>query len=91
MRRTGKGYGLEVNSLVDERRDPYKSTEAAVRYLERFICYMKIGIWLSQPYRTRYVNKAIARSGGKRDYWQIYSRLPVKLEGTCLLIAAITL
>lgn len=34
MLRTGKGYGLEVNSLVDERRDPYKSTEAAVQYLK---------------------------------------------------------
>ena len=34
MLRTGKGYGLEVNSLVDERRDPYKATEAAVRYLK---------------------------------------------------------
>lgn len=83
MLRTGKGYGLEVNSLVDERRDPYKSTEAAVRYLKDL--YAIYGDWnlVIAAYNCGpgNVNKAIARSGGKRDYWQIYNRLPRETRG----------
>lgn len=83
MLRTGKGYGLEVNSLVDERRDPHKSTEAAVRYLKDL--YAIYGDWnlVIAAYNCGpgNVNKAIARSGGKRDYWQIYHRLPRETRG----------
>lgn len=83
MLRTGKGYGLEVNSLVDERRDPYKSTEAAVRYLKDL--YAIYGDWnlVIAAYNCGpgNVNKAIARSGGKRDYWEIYYRLPKETRG----------
>ncbi|HBG57644.1 lytic transglycosylase domain-containing protein [Proteiniphilum sp. UBA1028] len=83
MLRTGKGYGLEVNSLVDERRDPYKSTEAAARYLKDL--YAIYGDWnlVIAAYNCGpgNVNKAIARSGGKRDYWQIYDRLPRETRG----------
>src|SRR5690606_39187876 len=83
MLRTGKGYGLEVNSLVDERRDPYKSTEAAVRYLKDL--YAIYGDWnlVIAAYNCGpgNVNKAIARSGGKRDYWEIYNRLPRETRG----------
>jgi len=83
MLRTGKGYGLEVNSLVDERRDPYKATEAAVRYLkDLFAIYgdwnLVIAAYNCGPGN---VNKAIARSGGKRDYWQIYYLLPRETRG----------
>jgi len=83
MIRTGKGYGLEVNSLVDERRDPYKATEAAVRYLKDL--YAIYGDWnlVIAAYNCGpgNVNKAIARSGGKRDYWEIYYNLPRETRG----------
>ena len=83
MLRTGQGYGLQVNSLVDERRDPHKSTEAAVRYLKDL--YAIYGDWnlVIAAYNCGpgNVNKAIARSGGKRDYWQIYYNLPRETRG----------
>lgn len=83
MLRTGKGYGLEVNSLVDERRDPSKSTDAAARYLKDL--YAIYGDWnlVIAAYNCGpgNVNKAIARSGGKRDYWEIYYRLPRETRG----------
>ncbi|WP_294081385.1 lytic transglycosylase domain-containing protein [Proteiniphilum sp. UBA5384] len=83
MLRTGKGYGLEVNSLVDERRDPYKSTDAAARYLKDL--YAIYGDWnlVIAAYNCGpgNVNKAIARSGGKHDYWEIYYRLPRETRG----------
>src|SRR5690554_2866019 len=83
MLRTGKGYGLEVNSLIDERRDPYKSTQAAVKYLKDL--YTIYGDWnlVIAAYNCGpgNVNKAIARSGGKRDYWDIYYHLPRETRG----------
>ena len=83
MLRTGKGYGLEVNTLVDERRDPFKSTEAAVRYLKDL--YTIYGDWnlVIAAYNCGpgNVNKAIARSGGKQDYWEIYQRLQREPRG----------
>lgn len=83
MLRTGKGYGLEVNSLVDERRDPYKATEAAVQYLKDL--YAIYGDWnlVIAAYNCGpgSVNKAIARSGGKHDYWEIYYLLPRETRG----------
>lgn len=83
MLRTGQGYGLQVNSLVDERRDPHKSTEAAARYLKDL--YAIYGDWnlVIAAYNCGpgNVNKAIARSGGKKDYWQIYYNLPRETRG----------
>lgn len=83
MLQTGKLYKLEVNSLVDERRDPYKSTEAAARYLNDL--YQIYGDWnlVIAAYNCGpgNVNKAIARSGGKRDYWDIYYNLPRETRG----------
>ncbi len=83
MLRTGQGYGLQVNSLVDERRDPYKSTQAAVRYLRDL--YKIYGDWnlVIAAYNCGpgNVNKAIARSGGKKDYWAIYYHLPRETRG----------
>lgn len=83
MLKTGQGYGLEINSLVDERRDPYKSTEAAVRYLKDL--YSIYGDWnlVIAAYNCGpgNVNKAIARSGGKQDYWEIYYYLPRETRG----------
>lgn len=83
MYATGKIYDLEVNSLVDERRDPFKSTVAAARYLKRL--YEMYGDW--QLAMAAYncgpgnVNKAIARAGGKKGFWQIYPYLPRETRG----------
>ena len=75
---TGRIYGLQINSLIDERMDPYKSSVAAARYLKDL--FRIYGDWnlVIAAYNcgTGNVNKAIRRSGGKRDYWQIYPYLP---------------
>uniref|UniRef100_UPI003AF0FD0A lytic transglycosylase domain-containing protein n=1 Tax=Alistipes putredinis TaxID=28117 RepID=UPI003AF0FD0A len=82
MTSTGKSYGLEVNSLVDERRDPYRATQAACRYLkDLFAIYndwsLAIAAYNCGPGN---VNKAIARSGGK-NFWEIYDYLPRETRG----------
>lgn len=75
---TGKSYGLEINSLVDERRDPLKATEAACKYFEDM--YAIYGDWnlvlASYNCGPGNVNKAIRRSGGKTDFWDIFPFLP---------------
>lgn len=80
---TGRLYNLEINSLVDERRDPQKSTDAAVRYLKDL--YDIYGDWnlVIAAYNCGpgNVNKAIRRSGGKTDYWEIYQYLPRETRG----------
>lgn len=83
MYSTGKIYDLEVNSVVDERRDTYKSTVAAARYIADL--HRVFGDW--QLALAAYncgpggVNKAIARSGGKRNFWEIYYNLPRETRG----------
>jgi membrane-bound lytic murein transglycosylase D len=80
---TGKQYGLTINSLVDERRDPIKSTYAAARYVKDL--YAIYGDWtlVIAAYNCGpgNVNKAIRRSGGKRNYWDIYYYLPRETRG----------
>ena len=80
---TGKMYGLEINSYVDERRDPVKSTEAAAKFLQDL--YNIYGDWhlVIAAYNCGpgNVNKAIRRSGGARDYWKIYYHLPRETRG----------
>jgi membrane-bound lytic murein transglycosylase D len=75
---TGKNYGLEINTLVDDRRDPVKSTHAACRYFMDM--YNIYGDWhlviASYNCGPGNVNKAIRRSGGKTDFWKIYPYLP---------------
>ena len=75
---TAKAYGLTINSLVDERFDPVKSTEAACRYLKSM--YEIYGDWnlVLAAYNCGpgNVNKALRRSGGKTDFWEIYPHLP---------------
>lgn len=87
---TGKIYGLEINTLIDERRDPIKSTEAAVRYLNDL--YNIFGDWhlaiAAYNCGPGNVNKAIRRAGGKKDYWQIYHYLPRETRGYVPLFIA---
>lgn len=78
MHATGKMHGLEVNSYFDERMDPWESTDAACRYLQslhdRYDDWnLALAAYNSGPGN---VNKAIRRSGGKRDYWAISPFLP---------------
>ncbi len=78
MPHTGKLCGLDVNSLIDERLDPIKSTEAACRFLKNL--YNIYGDWnlaiAAYNCGPGNVNKAIHRSGGQRDFWAIYDYLP---------------
>lgn len=75
---TAKLYGLEVNSLVDERMDPVKSTEAACRFLSSMYAIYHDWNLVIAAYNcgAGNVNKAIRRAGGKRDFWSIYPYLP---------------
>ena len=83
MLRTGKIYGLENNSLVDERRDPIKSTWAAARYLKDLYNIYKDWNLVLAAYNCGpgNVNKAIRRAGGATDYWEIYPSLPKETRG----------
>lgn len=83
MPSTGKSYGLDINSWVDERNDPYRSTEAAAKYLRNL--YDTYGNWclVLAAYNCGpgNVNRAIARAGGSEDYWTIYPYLPKETRG----------
>lgn len=82
---TGKRYGLEVNTLVDERRDPIKSSEAAAHYLSDL--YDMFGDWglaiAAYNCGEGNVQKAITRSGSQEgaDFWSVYNRLPRETRG----------
>jgi FOG: LysM repeat len=82
MVRTAKSYGLEVSTYVDERRDPFKSADAAARYL--LDLYKIFGDWnlaiSSYNCGPGNVNKAIRRSGS-REYWGVYKYLPRETRG----------
>ncbi|NPD91573.1 lytic transglycosylase domain-containing protein [Xylanibacter muris] len=83
MLATGKRYGLQVNTLVDERRDPIKSSYAAAHYLSDL--YKIFGDWnlVIAAYNCgpSQINKAIHRSKGEKDYWKIYPYLPKETRG----------
>ncbi len=82
MTKTAKSYGLEINSFVDERLDPFKASDAAARYLED--SYRLFGDWnlaiSSYNCGPGNVNKAIRRSGS-RDFWSVYDYLPRETRG----------
>ena len=80
---TGKEYGLRIDSYVDERKDPYKSTVAGMKYLRN--AYKEFGDWhlaiASYNCGAGNVRKAIVRSGGQRDFWAIIEYLPRETRG----------
>lgn len=82
MYRTGKAYGLEENTFIDERRDPFKATDAAARYLRNM--YNMFGDWglaiAAYNAGPGNVRKAIARSGGKNNFWAIKPYLPKETQ-----------
>lgn len=83
MLTSAKQMGLESNSLIDDRRDPIKSSWAAAHYLKEL--YGIFGDWnlVIAAYNCgpNAVNKAIHRAGGVKDYWTIYNYLPRETRG----------
>ena len=80
---TGKHFGLEINSMVDERYDPLRSTEAACKFLNNL--YKMFGNWdlALAAYNSGpgNVTKAIRRAGGNKNYWEIRKYLPLETRG----------
>jgi membrane-bound lytic murein transglycosylase D len=89
---TGKLYGLEINSYIDERNDPIKSSDAAARYLRDL--YAIYGDWhlVIAAYNCGpgNINKAVRRNGGKQNYWDIYYSLPRETRGYIPVFIAAT-
>jgi membrane-bound lytic murein transglycosylase D len=80
---TGKMYGLQSSSFIEDRFDPYKATTAAARHLRDL--YNIYGDWFlvlaAYNAGAGNVNKAIRRAGGVKDYWAIYDYLPAETRG----------
>ncbi len=81
---TANGLGLEVNSIVDQRRDPYSASEAAAKYLKQL--YETFNDWslaiAAYNCGPGNINKALRRAGGgKKDFWEIYPYLPQETRG----------
>jgi len=89
---TGKMFDLEINSLVDERNDPHKSSDAAAKYLKYLYDIYKDWNLVIAAYNCGpgNVNKAIRRSGGLTDYWAIYPYLPRETRGYVPIFIAAT-
>jgi len=83
MYSTGRQYGLTINSIVDERRDPVKATHAAAKYLRDLHNIFNDWVLVIAAYNCGpgNVSKAIRRSGNKKDYWDIFYRLPRETRG----------
>ena len=83
MYHTGKQYGLKIDSYIDERSDPLKSSEAATKYMTNM--YKMFGDWdlvlASYNSGPGNVSKAIRRSGGQTNYWNIRKNLPKETQG----------
>ena len=89
---TGKIYNLEINSLIDERLDPVKATHAACQYFKEM--YALYGDWhlaiAAYNCGPGNVNRAIRRSGGKKNFWEIYPNLPRETRSYVPLFIAAT-
>ena len=84
MLATARGLGLEISTLVDERRDPYVSSEAAATYLEQLYNMYHDWSLVIAAYNCGpgNINKALRRAGGEnKDYWNIYYLLPAETRG----------
>ena len=89
---SGLLLGLDINSFIDERYDLYKSTDAACRYLQQL--YNLFGDWnlaiAAYNCGPGNIRKAIARSGGRRTFWEIYNFLPRETRSYVPLFIAAT-
>ncbi len=92
MYNTGKLYNLNINSYIDERRDVQLATDAACRYFKDM--YEVYGDWLlvvaSYNCGPGNVNRAIARAGGSRNFWEISKYLPAETRGYVPAFIAVT-
>jgi len=83
MYHTGKQYGLNIDSYIDERSDPLKSSQAATQYMTNM--FKMFGDWdlvlASYNSGPGNVSKAIRRSGGQKNYWNIRKNLPKETQG----------
>ena len=83
MYQTGKQYGLNISSYVDERSDPLLASQAASKYMMNM--YKIFGDWdlvlASYNSGPGNVSKAIRRSGGQQNYWNIRKNLPKETQG----------
>ncbi len=92
MRGTGTEFGLKVTSLIDDRFDPEKETEAACQYLQSLYSryddwFLVLAAYNSGPGT---VNKAIIRAGGVKNYWAIWPYLPAETRGYVPAFIAVT-
>lgn len=89
---TGKLYGLKVNSLTDDRFDPYLATDAACRHLKDL--YNMFGDWslalAAYNSGAGNVKKAIRRAGGVKNYWAVWPFLPRETRGYVPAFIAVT-
>ena len=92
MHGTGKMYDLKINSFIDERRDPEKATLAACQYFKDMYAIYNDWLLVIAAYNcgAGNVNKAIARSGGKRTFQEISSFLPRETRGYVPAFVAVT-
>ncbi len=92
MLSTGKLYKLKVNSYLDERRDPVKSTMAAAQYFKDMYSIYNDWLLVIAAYNcgAGNVNRAIARSGGKKTFWEISPYLPRETRGYVPAFIAVT-
>ncbi|PRY10428.1 membrane-bound lytic murein transglycosylase D [Pontibacter ummariensis] len=84
MQATGREYGLEQTAYIDERMDPVKSTEAALKFLRRLYNYYDDWELALAAYNCGQgnVNKAIRKAGGgKKTFWEIFPYLPKETRG----------
>ncbi len=92
MYRTGKYLGLEINSYIDERRDPIKSTQTAIKYLKYL--YEMYDDWslalAAYNAGPGNVNKAIRRAGGQKNFWAIQYHLPQETRNYVPSFMAVT-
>lgn len=89
---TGKLYKLKINSFIDERRDPEKATLAACQYFKDMYAIYHDWLLVIAAYNcgAGNVNRAIARSGGKKTFWEICSFLPKETRGYVPAFIAVT-
>ena len=92
MRGTGSEYGLKVSTLVDDRFDPEKETDAACRYLKSLYSRYEDWFLVLAAYNSGpgTVNKAIMRARGVKNYWAIWPYLPAETRGYVPAFIAVT-
>lgn len=92
MYNTGLMYNLKINSYTDERRDPVQATQAACHYFKEMYAIYHDWLLVIASYNCGpgNVNRAIKRSGGKTNFWEIMPYLPKETRGYVPAFIAVT-